>query len=107
MKPLFFGESSRQLFGAYEPPRPGSARKHAALLCYPGVQEYNMSHWAFRKLAVQLAREGLHVLRFDYYGTGDSAGTTQDGSPDRWIADIRTAARELVDLSGVRTLSIV
>src|SRR4051812_44614801 len=98
MKPLFFGDSRRQLFGVYQPPRSGAGRNHAVLLCYPGVQEYNMSHWAFRKLAAHLAREGLHVFRFDYFGTGDSAGATIEGTPAQWIADIRTAARELIDL---------
>lgn len=66
-----------------------------------------MAHWAFRKLAGMLAREGFHVFRFDYRGTGDSAGRTEDGDPSAWIDDVRAAAAELKDIAGVRAVSLV
>lgn len=77
------------------------------LLCYPGVHEYNSAHWAFRRLAGMLARAGHHVLRFDYFGTGDSGGTSEDFLPSRCAEDTRRAAAELMDLSGARKLSLV
>jgi pimeloyl-ACP methyl ester carboxylesterase len=79
----------------------------AVLLCYPGPQEYNMTHWAFRKLSAALARDGAPVLRFDYTGTGDSSGSMVDGDLDTWVADIRTAHEELRDQSGIDHVSIV
>ena len=78
MKPIFFGDSKRKLYGVYAPPTGASRRSHAVLLCYPGLQEYGTSHWSFRRLSAMLAREGHHVLRFDYFGTGDSAGNVED-----------------------------
>jgi hypothetical protein len=77
------------------------------VLAYPGPQEYNMSHWAFRRLASMLSREGFPALRFDYFGTGDSMGETGDGSVEEWASDIGVAAQEVLDLSGARTVSIV
>lgn len=108
MKPLFFGSSQQQLFGIYHPPL-GSAKRtaHGVLLCYPGVQEYNTSHWAFRRLASLLTRQGFHVFRFDYFGTGDSAGQVREGRLPIWVENIREAASELADVSGARTLSVV
>jgi alpha-beta hydrolase superfamily lysophospholipase len=108
MKPFFFGDPRRQLFGAYYPAsgeRP--PRDTAVVLAYPGVQEYNMSHWAFRRLASMLSREGFPTLRFDYYGTGDSMGETGQGSIEGWAADIGVAVREVLDLSGARAVSTV
>ena len=106
MKPLFFGSVERHLYGIYHPPTQGGG-SHAVLLCYPGVQEYNATHWAFRRLAGMLGRAGCHVLRFDYFGTGDSSGELREGTPEIWMRDIRDAAQELLDLSGVRHLSLV
>ena len=94
------------MFGVHHPPL-GRARRKAVLLCYPSVQEYMRTHWAFRKLAGFLAREGFHVLRFDYYGTGDSAGDYQESNIGEWLADIREAADELKDRADVRDISIV
>ena len=70
MKPFFFGPSAQPRFGLLHPPAGERARRAGVLLCYPGVQEYNISHWAFRKLAGLLARAGFPVLRFDWAGTG-------------------------------------
>lgn len=105
MKPLFFGSASRRLYGVHHPARKGG--NHAVLLCYPGLQEYNASHWAFRRLATMLARDGHHVLRFDYFGTGDSAGDCNDTTPESALADIVEAVRELQDLSGARSVSLL
>ncbi|HVY25571.1 MAG TPA: alpha/beta fold hydrolase [Polyangiaceae bacterium] len=105
MKPLFLGNTARRLYGVYHSPLRTS--RHAVLLCYPGMQEYNAAHWAFRRLAAMLARDGHHVLRFDYFGTGDSAGDSRDGHPDGWVEDVKQAAQELRDLSGARELSVV
>jgi len=50
---------------------------------------------ALRTLAALLAREGFHVLRFDYYATGDSAGESSEGSLSEWRANIVTARDDL------------
>lgn len=54
-----------------------------------------------------LSRQGHHVLRFDYYGTGDSAGSVTETLPDTWVGDVKLAAAELLDLSAARSLSLV
>lgn len=105
MKPMFLGSAARRLFGVYHPATRGGT--HAVVLCYPAMQELNSAHWAFRRLAAMLARDGHHVLRFDYYGTGDSAGDSEDGTISDWVDDIQQAAQEVLDQSGARSLSLV
>ena len=114
MLPRFFGESGRQLFGIYHPasaaPVPAvvaPARRLGAVLCYPAPQEYRQAHWAYRRIAAQLAASGAHVLRFDYGGTGDSAGASEDGCLARWVEDVGAAVRELQDVTGVRRTALV
>ena len=107
MNPFYFGSSKEPLLGAYHPPMAQGARDSAVLLCPPLGQEYLRTHWSLRRLADMLSRSGFHVLRFDYFGTGDSAGQSSKGTVERWHNDIRCAANELMELSGRRFLSVV
>ena len=103
----YFGDPDDQLFATYHPPEGDRTRDRAVLLCYPGQQEYRHAHWTFRKLAMQLAAQGFHVMRFDYAGTGDSAGDPPSHAMARWANDIATAAAELRELSGLRKIALV
>ncbi len=108
MIPRFFGDARRQLYGVYHAPSPhGAAARRGVVLCYPGPQEYRQAHWAYRRLAAALADRGVPVLRFDYYGTGDSAGDSHEGSLAQWADDVRTAVQELHDVAGVRRAALV
>lgn len=107
MIPKFFGERHRQLFGLYQAPAPADARDVGVVLCHAGPHEYRHTYFSFRRLAGLLVKAGLHVFRFDYGGTGDSAGDAADETVDAWADDVRQAARELKELSGVRRVSLV
>jgi len=107
MNPLFFGESKKQLFGVYHPPRSRILRDTSIVLCYPHGQEYLRSHRMFKRLADLLARAGFHVLRFDYYGSGDSSGSSSEWSFDGSCQDLVSAVNELKDVSGNSSVSLV
>ncbi len=89
--PTWFGPRHRPLFGWLHVPDDGQAI--GAVVCCPtmGV-EYVSSHRAFRALADRLAAAGYLVLRFDYAGTGDSAGDeSEPGQLAAWQASVRAA----------------
>ena len=65
------------------------------------------SHRLLKQLAVRLSERGIHVLRFDYAGCGDSAGSWKDSGVNDWIKDIELAAEELQALSMVDSLSFL
>jgi len=46
-------------------------------------------------------------MRFDYYGTGDSAGMLRDADLDQWQSNINTGLEELKDISGISKVSLV
>lgn len=77
------------------------------VLCAPFGQESLRAHRAFRQLGLRLARVGLHVLRFDYFGCGDSAGESDDGDAAQWMADVATAADELKRSQRLEATSLV
>jgi pimeloyl-ACP methyl ester carboxylesterase len=106
-QPLLFGESDSPLLGIYHPAqqpathRQESAAVRAVVLCPPLGAEYMRTHRALRGLALQLAAQGIHVLRLDYRGTGDSAGWSHEVDSLRyWVHDIRLATDQLHQLCG-------
>lgn len=103
--PFFFGTSERQLLGMYDPPPQGGNR--GVVLCHPWGQEYLNAYKSMRHLARLLSRNGLHVLRFDYYGCGDSSGDDDQGTMKQWASDIDDAIEELKDMALIDTVSIV
>lgn len=107
MNPFFFGSSRKQLFGVHHLPKAAASKPTGVLLCYPFGDEYMRTHKASRQLAMALARAGYHLLRFDYFGTGDSAGAGEDATVAQWLEDVATAADELKETSGVARISII
>lgn len=106
MNPFYFGDKQKRLFGVYHPPN-AAPRDCGVVLCQPLHEEYAFSHRAMRGLAIRLAKEGIPSLRFDYYGSGDSAGDGSEVSVAQCREDILTASRELMDISGVSKVSLV
>lgn len=107
MKPFFFGSSEKTLFGIYQPPQGSVTQRTGVVLCSGMGQEYIRGHRTFRQLAVRLARAGFPVLRFDYYGSGDSLGDSEDANLARWQQDIHDAIDETKRLSGVPQVSLI
>ena len=107
MTPLYFGTTPRRLFGVYSPPRTDVLAARAAVLCYPWGQEYIRAHRSMRQLATMLSAAGYHVLRFDYFGTGDSAGDMVEADLAGWERDVETAIDELRDTAGLQQVALV
>lgn len=106
MIPMFFGETGRPLFGVFHPPV-GASGARGVLISGPIGHEYDRVHRMTRHLAVRLSREGFPTLRFDYTGSGDSSGEAEDGDFEVWQRDLVTAAEELRDTSGCRSIAVV
>ena len=88
---IWFGTSEHPLAGRYHLPEDRLVRG-AIVLCPAFGMEAACSGPSQRELASELVRVGFAVLRFDYDGTGDSAGSDED--PDRvaaWLGSIRHA----------------
>jgi alpha/beta superfamily hydrolase len=110
-EPVFFGNTERPLFGWIHRVADNGAsngadshgpESHAALapvglvLCNPFGYEAISTHRTLRHFAEAAAAAGIPALRFDYDGTGDSAGSDLD--PDRlraWVDSVHSAADTL------------
>lgn len=86
----------------------GAVRDVGVVVCNPFGYEALCAHRSLRHLAEEAAARGYPALRFDYDGTGDSAGDDLDG--DRWVAwlaSVRAAVAELRARTGVRQVCLV
>lgn len=107
MTPLYFGRPERRLFGIYTPASASARKTRAFVLCPPWGQEHLRAHRSMRQLALRLSAAGLHVLRFDYFGTGDSAGDMTDAELPGWEADIGMAIEEAMDMAGAQRVGLI
>ncbi len=107
IEPFYFGTSGKPLFGCYHAPTPGLHRQCGVVLCPPMGREYIQSHRAYQQLAFRLAQAGFPVLRFDFYGCGDSSGDFEHAQLHQWRHDIETAIGEMRARGGVATVCLV
>jgi len=81
---------------------------HGVVICAPIGFEQLHANRSLRHLADAIAAQGIPTLRFDWHGTGDSAGS--DADPSRratWHANVRDAIAWLRNTLGCRSVSVV
>jgi acyl carrier protein/pimeloyl-ACP methyl ester carboxylesterase len=101
---LHFGRD-HGLFGVLH--GPGGSPDVATLICAPIGHEYIRAHFVLQRLARRLAADGVPVLRFDYYGCGDSLGESNEATCARWQSDIADAFAELQLRTRARRIAAV
>lgn len=104
--PVAFGPIDAWCFGWFHP-APTPRRGQGIVLCRPIGYEANCTYETYTQLAEKLACAGFDVLRFDYHGTGDAAGSDADANRVRaWIDSTTLAVHELKRLAGVSSISL-
>ncbi|MET0658242.1 MAG: alpha/beta hydrolase [Steroidobacteraceae bacterium] len=102
-----FGSDEHFLLGSFQYTPRLRQRGASILLCNPMGEESARAHRVYRVLATQLERAGYAVQRFDFFGTGDSAGEAAAATIDTWIQDIELAAAELARRSTIKRVVVV
>ncbi len=92
------------LFGMLHPAECGSL---AVVMCPPLAEEKKTSYRMFYEQAEAIAAKGISVLRFDYFGTGDSPGGFEENSLDTWSDDIRAASEFMLSETGAEKLCLI
>jgi len=92
--PFFFVRQDARLFGVLHLPE-GAARPLAFVMSHPFGEEKLWSHRVFVSCARALAARGHAVLRFDYFGAGDSNGLSAEASLDSHRSDLQAALAEI------------
>ena len=121
-EPFFFDGPSGRLFAVFHRPYRGNQGQDAnkeqgeagfqpcstgIVFCSAFAEEKLWSHRVFVNFARFLAAKGIAVLRFDYMGTGDSEGDSEDATLETHLTDIGAAVEELKKRARVRAVGLL
>lgn len=106
--PVIFKQHAHDLFGVLTQPSSDTARGIGVVLLAGGawMASPNRNRLSVR-LARGLARQGFHVLRFDYHGIGESTGVLDTYWLDRPFVDDLRAAVDCLEGIGIRKIILV
>jgi uncharacterized protein len=104
--PFFFPEGTSRLFGVYHAAAAGPPRL-PFVFCHPFGEEKLWTHRVFVTFARALSAQGHPVLRFDYYGNGDSSGTFADSSIATALEDLGVAIDTLKARTGATAVGLL
>jgi pimeloyl-ACP methyl ester carboxylesterase len=108
VSPLYFPSGERTLFGWLQRADGNAPSDLGVILCKPFGYEAVCSHEGLRAFAEACAAAGVHSLRFDYTGTGDSSDCPDVGDDiERWCEDISAAIDALQNIRGVHRICLV
>ena len=81
--------SGKELFGIIHSPEKPSTK--GVLICHPLFEEKLHVHRVLVDFSRLLSSSGFSVMRFDYYGDGDSQGEFEEATVQTRLADIGAA----------------
>jgi len=108
IEPLVFGPNESPLFGMFTMPPPRIAVDRGVVICAALGYENVIYHRQLAILARRLAADGRPTLRFDWPGTGDSAGDDrQGGLVEAYIDAVGTAMQALREHTNVAEVDVM
>ena len=108
IEPLVFGPDDSPLFGMFTIPPPSTAVDRGVVICAPVGYEDVIYHRQLAILARRLAADGRTTLRFDWPGTGDSAGDDRGGDlVEAYIDAVGTAVETLREHTDVAEIDVM
>ncbi len=102
---FYFGINNA-LYGVYHPPSKPS-RNYSVLICPPIGYEYFRCQALLIQISKSLSEQGVPVMYFDYYGTGNSHGLEITANIERWKEDQKSAASELINRSNNSHITVL
>lgn len=105
-QPLWLGEPQRQLYAALHRPS-GLPPVRGVLLVPPLLHEQPRSRRFITEMASAFAANGIAALRFDFFGSGDSAGSSDEMRLSTMHADLHLAHAALRSHTGASRIAVM
>lgn len=101
MIPLLFGPQDHRKYGVFQAAVGHGSKGRGIVIVDALFDEALCAHRALRHASGAMAEKRWSSLRFDYFGTGDSAGETGDFSLAQALDDTADAIEELKSCAGL------
>lgn len=105
-EPLWLGAGEQRLYAALHRSKASSPRL-GLVLAPPLLHEQPRSRRLLTELATAFSEAGVPCLRFDYFGTGDSAGAGEQLEFATMRRDLQHAAQALMVGGGVERIGVL
>lgn len=109
--PHFFDSAGARLYATeYQPildPLVAETTKSAVVICHPIGHEYTRAYRNIQQLAIKLSAAGHHVLRFDYFGTGNSDGDCHQLTSQTLLQNLVDARHHLISKSEASEIDVI
>lgn len=107
MIPLFFGPDAHRKYGVFQPALGLGSKGRGIVFCDALYDEALCAHRALRFAAERMAAARWSSLRFDYFGTGDSLGETDEFTLEQALRDTADAIEELKASAGLESVYLL
>jgi len=108
LKAFHIKSNNEQLYTVLHSPKNiENSRKHTVVICSPITHEHDTCYWAMRQLAFRLSRLGFHVVRFDYFASGNSAGLSQQITLNSCVQNIVNISQYIIDQTNSEKLTYI
>lgn len=101
----FKNRSGKNLLGVIHYPEEKSSK--GLLLCHPIFEEKLHVHRILVDFSRLLASAGYKVMRFDYYGEGDSEGEFEEATVETRLSDISSALKIFKKKTSIRKIALL
>lgn len=102
IEPFYFDSENQPLYACFHPAKRKKRKAIGVIFCYPLGRDYFRLHRVYRQFASRLAKQGMDCLRFDYFGTGDSPGSSEEIRLDSCQQNVRDALTVLIKKAAPR-----
>lgn len=107
MEMFHIGEGQRKLASVFYQGDERKEKSTGVIISNPLGHEYTRLHRTLSVLAKELAAQGFHTFRYDYYGAGDSYGDETELNLESSVKDLKQVVSELKEGFDIDSLCLI
>ena len=104
-RPLYIKSGNKHLFAVVHAPKKSKTKK-GIIFVHPYAEEKQRVDRILVGLARRLCSKGWFVMRFDFFGCGDSEGNFEELSKESQLSDLQNVKKYFVEAAGAEEVCL-